>query len=572
MMRYIIPALMISILLLISSSGANSISDERIDQGTYTFIKKLDTGKTVELIKIHFKNAFHGSSQNLATIDKIQQVSEIDPSIVITDRSDNAVINSNVPFRLADGYEIALRSVDIDGQKAYIELLKNGAVVESKVVKPLSSADDTYLFTRDLGQDKRVELIRVRFKNAFRGADQNLATIDQIQQISMSSPSRLIEDSSDKFIISGQMPLALKEGYELAVKDVDTGGNKVYIELYHDGMFIENSIQIIPPVVDDAYIYQRPDDSLGPVELIRVHFKNIFRGADENLATIDQIRQVSETDPTHLIEKSSDKAIISSETPLKLKEGYELALNSVDIDGYKAYVKLFRNGSLVDDAILTTRREADDTYIYSSPGKFSSPVELIRIHIKNAFSGADTCLMTIDQIRQVSLAETARLIEELNNRVIISIVTPLKLKEGYELALKGTDFEGNKVHLELSRNGTPVDNAILIARWEPDDTYIYSLPGDSSKPIELIRIHFKNAFRGADQNIATVDTIRQVSETEPSLLILDGENEATLTSGSPLKLKEGYELAIKSIDINGSKAYVELSKNGSIIDAAVIIP
>ena len=46
----------------------------------------------------------------------------------------------------------------------------------------------------------------------------------------------------------------------------------------------------------------------------------------------------------------------------------------------------------------------------------------------------------------------------------------------------------------------------------------------------------------------------------------------TVTSGTPLKLEEGYELAIKSIDIDGNKVYLELSKNGAVVDSKVISP
>jgi tetratricopeptide (TPR) repeat protein len=55
-------------------------------------------------------------------------------------------------------------------------------------------------------------------------------------------------------------------------------------------------------------------------------------------------------------------------------------------------------------------------------------------------------------------------------------------------------------------------------------------------------------------------------------VINNNSDRLTLTSGTPLTLGEGYELAIKSIDIDGNKVYVELSKNGNVIDSTIIIP
>ena len=45
-------------------------------------------------------------------------------------------------------------------------------------------ADKTYIYKEDVGDLKNVVVIAVHFKNAFRGADQNLATVDGVWQIS----------------------------------------------------------------------------------------------------------------------------------------------------------------------------------------------------------------------------------------------------------------------------------------------------------------------------------------------------------------------------------------------------
>jgi uncharacterized membrane protein len=54
-------------------------------------------------------------------------------------------------------------------------------------------------------------------------------------------------------------------------------------------------------------------------------------------------------------------------------------------------------------------------------------------------------------------------------------------------------------------------------------------------------------------------------------VLFNNSREMTITSGTPLKLEEGYELVINSIDIDGNKVYVKLSKDGDVIDSAVII-
>ncbi len=79
-----------------------------------------------------------------------------------------------------EGYELAIQSVDIDGNKVFLVLTKDGEVVDSSVIIPANEVDDTYIYSRP----GNPQAIRVHFKNSFRGADQNLATIDNVTQTS----------------------------------------------------------------------------------------------------------------------------------------------------------------------------------------------------------------------------------------------------------------------------------------------------------------------------------------------------------------------------------------------------
>jgi hypothetical protein len=81
---------------------------------------------------------------------------------------------------------------------------------------------------------------------------------------------------------------------------------------------------------------------------------------------------------------------------LKLKDGYELTIESVDIDGNKTYVELSKDGSVVDSKVIIASNDVDDTYIYSD----LKTSKKIKVHFKNAFRGQDGCLATLDSITQ----------------------------------------------------------------------------------------------------------------------------------------------------------------------------
>ena len=95
---------------------------------------------------------------------------------------------SVTPLELEEGYILEIDAMDLDGNKVYVELIKGGRVVDAAIINsgvPGATVEEkTYTYTRDLGGAEDVVIIAVHFKRSFRGADQDLATIDGIWQIS----------------------------------------------------------------------------------------------------------------------------------------------------------------------------------------------------------------------------------------------------------------------------------------------------------------------------------------------------------------------------------------------------
>lgn len=292
-------------------------------------------------------------------------------------------------LKLNDGYEMAISSVDIDGNKAILELIKDGQVVDTKVIIAANEPGDTYAYSRP-GTSQE---IKVHFRNIFRGSDHNLATIDGVLQTSESEFQVLVNDSTPITVASGT-PLMLEEGYKLDFGSIDIDGNKAYLELVKDGQVVDSSVVIAANEVDDTFVYPKPDLP----QTIRVHFRNAFRGANINLVTIDDVWQASEADPSRvLVNNSSQFALRTGET-IKLEEGYELAIKSVDIDGNKAYLELIKDGQVVDSKIIIAANDVDDDLVYPVPGSSKE----IRIHVKNAFRGPDRNLATIGYVSQTN--------------------------------------------------------------------------------------------------------------------------------------------------------------------------
>ncbi|HWQ20166.1 MAG TPA: S-layer protein domain-containing protein, partial [Methanotrichaceae archaeon] len=142
------------------------------------------------------KGYFAGYAQE-SDSDPSQQILRINsksPNLLNTDGLSEILFDDNreqtVPkgssLKLKQGYELLIKSVNQDGQ-AYLELLKDGKAIDSKILAPSAEgatmADKTYWYAKAFGSSNIVTLA-VHLKNVYRDEDVAAATVDGIWQIS----------------------------------------------------------------------------------------------------------------------------------------------------------------------------------------------------------------------------------------------------------------------------------------------------------------------------------------------------------------------------------------------------
>ena len=161
---------------------------------------------------------------------------------ILIDNDDEMTVTSGTPLKLEEGYELGIKSIDIDGNKVFLELSKDGAIVDSKVISPskdgASMKDKTYYYKEDVGDSKDVVIVAAHFKNAFRGADQDLATIDGLWQLSdtatdvsenteydkmtiqtVTADSIMMNNEDNDITLSNNKDISLMEGVRIKTAD-----------------------------------------------------------------------------------------------------------------------------------------------------------------------------------------------------------------------------------------------------------------------------------------------------------------------------------------------------------------
>ncbi len=116
-------------------------------------------------------------------------------------------------------------------------------------------------------------------------------------------------------------------------------------------------------------------------------------------------------------------------------------------------------------------------------------------------------------VSSLDKGELREILLDADDRYTISSKKPLLLRNGYSISLKGVSDDSKKVFLELLKDGSSLEYAVV----EEDGTYVWKLPGTD---VPALMIHFRTAMHGREEDKADIDGVFQVSDS-PSLILTD---------------------------------------------------
>jgi len=411
-------------------------------------------------------------------------------------------------YPLKNGYSIALMEVDVSGNNAYLELYKDGKKIDSALVTPfLDIADKKESVANDLYTYGKV---KVRFKDFFDGPNYALARIENDW-----------DGGKEEFLSEGGF-VDVGEQYTMELKNIAITGDRAYIELYYKWgtAYRDGSVR------GTRYNYRLVDSKVvGPIKRIsglenydyqgqvQVHFKDIMsvysqKGNSFGLVQIDKVSPSSEDGSVKQAgTEDSIKMLVQGET-LDMGKGYRIELADVDLDGEKAYVKLYKNKDLVDEKILGPfGPSTEENYQYG---------ENISVHLKSFFCGVENKMAEVDFVRQSVGSGESHDVHESKEKAVISGNEPLVLGEGYRLYILGADSKSKKAWIGLYKNGMLVDNDIIgpIKAATGDELYVYRGSDATGKKQDfpVIAAHTKSVWKGSEADLITWDGIWQISE------------------------------------------------------------
>ncbi|MDD4497797.1 MAG: S-layer protein domain-containing protein, partial [Methanosarcinaceae archaeon] len=125
-----------------------------------------------------------GNNENKTTVGKekldANLISEGVLAKVLIDSDEETSIYSDSDMFLEDGYSLNIVEVDVNGEKVWVQLEKDGDVVEDQFL----SSDSDFIYEADLGDAEDVPIIIVHFGTVFAGREASAVYIEGIFQIS----------------------------------------------------------------------------------------------------------------------------------------------------------------------------------------------------------------------------------------------------------------------------------------------------------------------------------------------------------------------------------------------------
>ena len=367
-------------------------------------------------------------------------------------------------------------------------------------------------------------------------------------------------------------PWNLSEGYSIAAKDVALNGDKARIVLLKNGV-----------VVDDALLTEEWRTSVdsdshhsyiqNETEIINATLKVAFRGNDSNVVELAEVYQRSEVDGSILINnesrlfESADPAGI----PWDIADCYVLTVEDIGLDGDEVWLELSKNGTVVKETILNDDFANASTFVCNTYENGS-----INCVVDTVFRGSKAGAVKLANLSQYSDADGTVLLAHESHLYKTSDPEgiPWELVDGYVLTMKDVEEvnrnywyyqypgKGDKVWLELSRGGSVLKEDIL----ESGDLFKYR------NGLESVDCIVEEVFNGGLADVVKLTNVNQYSD-DGTLLIENGtKTYATLdpTDGDIWECWEEYSLALKDVDIGESRAWLSLSKNGVVVEDAII--
>ncbi|MDY0386395.1 MAG: S-layer protein domain-containing protein [Methanolobus sp.] len=168
--------------------------------------------------------AGYTTATDIAGVDELNLISDGQLSKVLVDEDSKVSVSSGSELVLEEGYTLQIVQVDVNGESVLIDLYKDGDKVDTDIV----SANDDYVFEKELGDADDVPIIIIHFDEVFSGRESDAIFVEGMFQISedyitLETGEKYgdmeIDSFGDSIVMSNDKSISLNKDKEIKLMD-----------------------------------------------------------------------------------------------------------------------------------------------------------------------------------------------------------------------------------------------------------------------------------------------------------------------------------------------------------------
>ncbi len=322
-----------------------------------------------------------------------------------------------------------------------------------------------------------------------------------------------------------------------------------------------------------------------------------------------------------LVLDSDDKYTLKTGEKLDLGSGYALEAKQVDVDGKKVWLEFTKDGTYVDDQIVSTDAGSNTWTCELDKIQGEDNVPVLKVHVNQVFQGAVDSIAQIDGLWLIDYANAMKIESDdefgkLNNVGISGATLTISNDDTMTLTRDSNVEIGQNMFFKVADTGA--DALRFYAFKEITDAGTHQIRGQvASGNAEWTAANFAGFFYDLKKNVATeslkvsglsgnvipknglvyTTTIAKIDyqstdfngsypvlgffaeeyvplksndASKLAKLVLDSDDKYTLKTGEKLDLGSGYALEAKQVDVDGKKVWLEFTKDGTYVDDQIV--
>jgi len=367
---------------------------------------------------------------------------------LLLDNDDKYTLRTGSALELPNGYELTAKQIDVEGDKVWMELSKDGEFVEDEVINVVDG-EATWTYDVDVGDTDDVIVFRALITDVFQGQVDSLAVVEGLYLVDYEDILEI--ESGDEFgelevdstgsgtIImknTGTVTLSRDDTVDIAegmmFKVADDSETRFYLmkEYTEPGTYeIRGSVavgeEIWTPANFAGFFYDL-DDAIGTEELSVTGVSTSDRSIEEDALTYNtSIEPVDYTadfgDDTDypvvgffaekyvsldddsadelvkLLLDNDDKYTLRTGSALELPNGYELTAKQIDVEGDKVWMELSKDGEFIEDEVISMPTNGSAaTWTFEEDVGDTDDVPVFKALVTDVFQGQVDSLAVVE--------------------------------------------------------------------------------------------------------------------------------------------------------------------------------